>query len=409
MLNQQQLKIQMITLGFLPFIMVLGNSLFIPALPNIHQALGISEFQVSLLITAYSLTAACFIPLIGSLSDLMGRKRLILLCLGLIVSGGLLTNLVGPVQAHYAYPLLFIGRIIQGVGAAGTAPLAMAALTDLVEGAQRQFALSYIEIMNAFGKVLSPFLGALLATLSWATPFYFYTIVSLILLLILRFSLREEHAKSERPNTKALVIKLNDLKNILRVQGSTLLPPFIVGAILLFQLFGLLFFTADLLEHTYGVTGFWKGIALALPLVLMIISSTLWSKENTKDSEQLNLSISKLILLSLCASLPLILYQALWIVMLYLACLGWVAGRVLPQLNLLIISVTRKDQRGSVTSIYHSIRFIGVAFGPPLYGYFMNQNIHALFTIAALIIYVGYLSFTFSFRQQKSPSSLGGG
>lgn len=57
-------------------IMVLGNSMLIPVLPDIREALNLSPVQVSLIITLFSLPAGLIIPITGFLSDRYGRKRL---------------------------------------------------------------------------------------------------------------------------------------------------------------------------------------------------------------------------------------------------------------------------------------------------------------------------------------------
>lgn len=67
--------IQVALLSLVPFIMVLGNSMLIPVLPRIKESLRISQFWVSLLITAFSIPAGLVIPLAGMLSDQIGRKK----------------------------------------------------------------------------------------------------------------------------------------------------------------------------------------------------------------------------------------------------------------------------------------------------------------------------------------------
>src|SRR5690554_3720473 len=71
-------KFALPALAGVPLIMVLGNSLFIPVLPAIQNALNISKVQVSLLITLFSVPAGIVIPLAGFLSDRFGRKKVII-------------------------------------------------------------------------------------------------------------------------------------------------------------------------------------------------------------------------------------------------------------------------------------------------------------------------------------------
>ena len=67
----------LLTLSTIPFIMVIGNSMLIPVLPTAEEALNVNSFQVSLLITLFSIPAAIVIPVAGILADRIGRKQIV--------------------------------------------------------------------------------------------------------------------------------------------------------------------------------------------------------------------------------------------------------------------------------------------------------------------------------------------
>ncbi|AEH54372.1 major facilitator superfamily MFS_1 [Heyndrickxia coagulans 2-6] len=69
------------------------------------------------------------------------------------------------------------GRTLQGIGAAGTAPIAMALTGDLFKGDKESQVLGLVEASNGFGKVLSPILGALIALLVWYGTFFAFPVV----------------------------------------------------------------------------------------------------------------------------------------------------------------------------------------------------------------------------------------
>src|SRR5690606_14986877 len=62
----------------IPLVMTLGNSMFIPVLPILEDKLNISSFQVSMIITVYSIFAIFLIPIAGYISDHIGRKKIII-------------------------------------------------------------------------------------------------------------------------------------------------------------------------------------------------------------------------------------------------------------------------------------------------------------------------------------------
>src|SRR5690625_5566670 len=124
-------------IGSIPLIMTLGNSMLIPIFPAMQSALKLSQMQVSLTITGFSIAAAIFIPAFGYLSDRLSRKIVIVPSLILFAIGALLAGF-GASAFSNAYVWILIGRIIQGMGAAGTAPIAMALAGDLFKGGRSE-------------------------------------------------------------------------------------------------------------------------------------------------------------------------------------------------------------------------------------------------------------------------------
>ncbi|GJM69251.1 hypothetical protein HMSSN036_14670 [Paenibacillus macerans] len=148
---------EFIAIATIPIVQVFGNSMLVPVLPEMQRQLGISKFQSSLVISIFSLAAALFIPVIGYLSDQFGRKMIIVPAL--IVYGGA-GVLAGFGAIWDSYGVIIAARAIQGMAAAGTAPIAMALVGDLYKGGTESKALGLIEASNGSGKVLSPIIGS---------------------------------------------------------------------------------------------------------------------------------------------------------------------------------------------------------------------------------------------------------
>ena len=108
----------------------------------------------------------------------MKRKPIIIVSLLVYASGGVLAGLAAVGGQKLAYLLIMVGRIIQGIGAAGTAPLAMALVGDLYQGKARSKVLGFLEAANGLGKVISPILGSLIGLLAWWAVFFFPVLVS---------------------------------------------------------------------------------------------------------------------------------------------------------------------------------------------------------------------------------------
>ena len=95
--------------------MTLGNSMLIPILPTIEKKLHISSFQVSMIITIYSIVAILLIPIAGYLSDRWGRKMVMVPSLLIAAIGGAITGWVSW-KVDNPYTWILIGRAIQGIG-----------------------------------------------------------------------------------------------------------------------------------------------------------------------------------------------------------------------------------------------------------------------------------------------------
>ena len=109
--------------SLIPFVLTLGNSMMVPVVPVMQSTFGVTPTAASLLITAYSVIAVVLMPVAGFLSDRMSRRRLAIAALAVAAAGGGVAPLGSSAAHSYAWVLL--GRIVQGVGAAFSMPLAL--------------------------------------------------------------------------------------------------------------------------------------------------------------------------------------------------------------------------------------------------------------------------------------------
>ena len=374
--------------------MVLGNSMLIPILPKMKQALEISQFQVSLVITLFSLSAGLVIPFSGYLSDRLKRKPIIIVSLLIYALGGLIAGSAAAFSHKAAYFLIMIGRVIQGVGAAGTAPLAMALVGDVYGKRERSKVLGMLEASNGMGKVASPLLGSLVGLIAWWAVFFLFPILCLPIALGLWLVVKEPTQKRE---AKPFAQYKAALKKIFQEKGALLLASFLAGGTVLFTLFGLLFYLSDYLEVKYGLEGVLKGLIIAIPVLAMASTSYLVGIF-TADKQGLYkiLVVGGLGLLALSAAFLSFFYRNIYLLVGLLIPAGIGTGMVLTSLNTLITSACGTEERGMITSLYGSVRFFGVAGGPPLFGIIMERNILWTFMIPALwIVGVGVINFIY--------------
>ncbi|MCL6515593.1 MAG: MFS transporter [Alicyclobacillus sp.] len=391
-MKQKAAWVPAILLCLVPWLMVLGNSVLIPGLPEMAERMHVTRLQISLLITLFSLPAGLVIPFAGMLSDRFGRRWVVVPSLLLFGIGGLVAGLAGWWMRH-PYGVVLAGRVLQGIGAAGTAPIAMAWIGDLYRGAQRARVLGVNEAGNALGKVMSPIVGSAVGLLAWFAVFFVFPVLCVPLtVLIWRLVPAEREAKSPRaPAEDADSSRgsyLHRLREVFRREGRWLSIAYLGGAAALFTLFGVLFYLSDLLERSYGIDGLRKGLVLAIPLFVLTGTSIATGMIIRKRVRRMKwMLVGGLCVMAAGLILGGWLANRAWPLVGALSVSALGTGCVLPSLNMLITSAVNRDLRGVVTSLYGSVRFLGVAAGPPAVTFLMRWPRLVLFgALAALCL-----------------------
>lgn len=400
-----QQKWAIVSLASIPLVMTLGNSMLIPVLPTMEKVLNISSFQSSLIITVYSIVAILLIPIAGFLSDKWGRKKIIIPSLIIAGVGGLISGFAGLLLDN-AYVFILFGRLLQGVGAAGASPIVLPLVGDMFQKDEDvSSALGVIETANTFGKVLSPVLGAVLAAIIWFIPFFAFPVfcaISIILVLIL--------VKTPKKDQEKVTVSrfLENIKKILKIDGKWLYSIFFIGCILMFVLFGELFYLSTIFEDQYQIKDIQKGLYLAIPLGALCLASFFTGKLIKENKILMKwLTFFGVLVLGITGFL-VIFSTKLWYLIGLFTLGGIGIGVSLPSLDALITEGIQKEQRGTITSLYSSMRFVGVAAGPPVVAVFMKGSKTWLF-VAFLVLCLLACLFTFKAikpeKDQESTSS----
>lgn len=394
-------KWDLAALASIPLIMTLGNSMLIPILPLISRKLHINSFKVSMLITVYAVVAIFLIPVAGYLSDRFGRKKVIIPSLIIAaIGGGVSAVAAWLTEGSMAYWIILGGRLLQGVGASGAFPIVIPLVGDMFEDEKEvSKGLGIIETSNTFGKVLSPVLGAALGTVLWYLPFVSIPILCIISLLLVIF-LVESPGKGG--NDISLSTFLVATKNTLKEKGHWLYAIFAVGGISMFILFGVLFYLSDTLESQYHLDGIIKGLVLAIPLMLLCLCSYLSGKIIGQDKKRMKWTgFIGMVLLCVCLIIIGFSSQIVFVII-FFSLSGAGIGLALPCMDALITEGIEKEQRGTITSLYSSMRFIGVSLGPPIVSLLVNVNHWVLFGVMAGIGAIGGLLTLFAVKPEAA-------
>jgi len=192
------------------FIDLLGFGILIPILPIFSQTtLHMSESQIGLVAGIFSLMQFIFSPLWGRLSDIYGRKPIIIFSLiGNVFSYILLGLVLHGVFATVF--LLFLSRSLAGFFSANIGA-AMAYISDITTPQERSKGMGIIGTAFSLGFVFGPFIGGVLAKrYDYGTPIFLSAALSLISLILAIIILKESLPDDLRRQAKLVSIKLRD-------------------------------------------------------------------------------------------------------------------------------------------------------------------------------------------------------
>src|SRR6266566_2516007 len=200
------------------FITALDQTVVVTALPKIITDLNIPAEQLdraAWIVSGYLLGYVTAMPLMGRVSDIYGRRRIFIICLGIFGIGSLLCGLApilgqqvdisflqliginvaapgdfsDPTSLNPGLVWLVAARFVQAAGGGAIIPVAMAVVGDFYGEKQRALGLGLIGMVTEAGGVLGPLYGAVIVqVLGWQAIFFLnLPIIAILAYFIWRF------------------------------------------------------------------------------------------------------------------------------------------------------------------------------------------------------------------------------
>jgi DHA1 family tetracycline resistance protein-like MFS transporter len=347
----------MAILFFIVFIDLLGFGVMIPQLPFYGLHFGLHGFGVATMLACYSVAQFVSSPLLGRLSDRVGRRPVLLVSLAV---SALAYCWLGFADAAW---MLFAARLIAGAGA-GNIAAAQAYIADVTPPERRAKGMGMIGAAFGLGFTVGPALGGLAARLDPAAPAFIAAGLSAIAFLLTFARLKEslpEASRNAPPRPGRLAVAREALSR--PVLRELILLLFVaIGA------FAGMETTFALWANQVFGWGSWEvGLNFFfVGVVLVVVQGGLIGWLSRRFGEARLLTAGALSILLGLAGLPLVHSILLLLVVMLLLAAGM--GLLTPSINSLISRQARIDEQGGILGVSQSASSLARAAAPPLAG-----------------------------------------
>jgi predicted MFS family arabinose efflux permease len=158
-------------------VVITAGDMVVAVLPLVAEEFEASEAQLGWVLTGFLLVLSVGIPLYGRISDFFGLRRVFSAALVLFAAGSLVCALAPSL------PVLVLGRIAQGTGAAAIPALSVVAVTRVMPPGERGGAVGLMASGGGVGIAAGPVLGGAVGQIwGWSGLFWVTTVLALVLI-----------------------------------------------------------------------------------------------------------------------------------------------------------------------------------------------------------------------------------
>lgn len=350
---------------------LIGFGIVVPILALYAKRFGASGLTVGMLFTAFSLAQFLAAPLLGRLSDRIGRKPVIVISLLGTAVGSVLTGAANGLW------LLFAGRIIDG-GSGGSLAVAQAAVADLAEPSDRPRLMGLLGAAFGVGFVVGPAIGGLASLGGAHVPFYVagaLAAANAVAAWIRVPETAKTHATGAEHLGGSARRALNPTLGRLALVGFVTTVAFTAFEAT-FSLLG---------ERRFGLTQSGAAVVfLCIGLVLVVVQGGLYGRLVERFGTR-RTYLTGLVLLA--TGLAVTAGSTRWVVLVVALLLLTVGqGMASPSLTSLVTDHSPMRQRGQAMGYQQSAAAVGRILGPPGAGWlFDHAATWAPFLVAAVL------------------------
>ena len=388
-----------LVLGTLTSIGPLAIDLYLPSLPKITDDLQTSASLIQLTLTAFLLGLALGQLFVGSISDIYGRRKPLIIALIILVVSSLLCAVAPSIW------ILILLRFLQGASGSAGIVISRAMVRDMYSGSEMTKFFSLLMLVNGAAPILSPVIGGqLLKVTSWHGVFVVLGAICVFMLVSVVFVLPETLPPEERA-TGGLTETLSTYKKLLKdrlFMGYALSQGLVLGA-----MFAYISGSPFVLQNIYGASPQEFSLFFALNGIGVIIATHITGRLAGKVSEK-TLFVAGIVI-AVVGGISLLLTIVLGIGLIGVLCSLFLIGSSVGVVTTPGFSLAMRNQKqaaGTASALLGLFQYILGALVAPLVGIGGSNTALPMGIVIALCEAGAVLCFIFMANRSEKQFAL---
>ena len=370
----------------------LSTDMYLPAIPQLQAQWNQPLMVVNLTLICFFLTYCLFMLIYGPVSDRFGRRRPLLVGIGIYIIASLMCALAGDVFT------LIAARIFQASGAASASALSLAMCKDLFETKERERIMAYMAVIVALAPMLAPIIGGwLIHYFSWHWVFVFQALMGIIAWSGV-FRMAEPLKQFERISAAQVASVYFRLLRNRRYTGLM-----IAMSILVLPFFGFLAGSSEIYITHFGMDERQFGYFFGFNALALMFGPFAFSRLTRSFSSRNLLTLSFTGILAGSIVLACLPHHSPWSLALPMWFISFFFGMNRPASNNLILEQVQQDVGAASALVIFAFMTVGAA-GMGIISLAWSDKILVL-GVLGTIVGVATLAFWIRYRNRLLPVS----
>jgi multidrug resistance protein len=366
------------------FIDITGFGMIIPLLPFYAAEFQAGSAALGVLVASFSIMQFIFSPMLGRISDNLGRRPVLLL--------SILTSMVSFIVFAVAnsFLMLLLSRIIAGM--ATETAVAQAYIADITDETDRAKGIGRLGAAFGVGFVVGPVLGGPLSVFGFWAPGFAAAVLTLLNLLFVFFFLPESISHKDVPTRTASKFYDGFLRKLANAMGRPLIGPTLVISFIvtlafaavpvIVPLLGISFFDFGSIEMSY--------VFMYIGLIQIILQGFMIGRLAKQVGEERLIAFGSLLMMLGMFVMPLV--ANILVFLGSIAMMGSGVGIINTAVPSFISKRTQANEQGGMLGLTQSVSNIARVPGPLVGGsVFEFAGLTAPFLLSGALLLVAFI------------------